>query len=285
MAEAVFRFTYTRKPFPRKLSRTSDGDTPVIEQPIRMVSCDTPEKAGYAGKPETSQPKLDECRQRLRSDYYDALPTGLRRYLARKLTADAARRHIEAGNEASRVFDTLLDTRLTKPDGKRRNLAVLPTGEVVDRYGRLLAYLAPWFANTKNDPLPPRDDPERRTFNLNMIEMGWAALFAVYPSLPPQEDWDLTVRAAEKAWTKQEGAWATYGRSLLLGYEYRMCIKLGTAVSARKGVEEAFQRICVDLRNRRILGKYDFYKIDPPYRLWVWQENLEQAKADLGLVG
>ena len=49
----------------KKLIQTSDGDTPLIEQPIRMVSCDTPEKAHYVGKPEISQPKLDRCKHRL----------------------------------------------------------------------------------------------------------------------------------------------------------------------------------------------------------------------------
>ena len=34
----------SRKPAKRRLLRTSDGDTPYIEEPIRMVSCDTPEK-------------------------------------------------------------------------------------------------------------------------------------------------------------------------------------------------------------------------------------------------
>jgi len=43
---------------PGSLLRVSDGDTPVTDQPIRMVSCDTPEKAGYAGRPEVSQPNL-----------------------------------------------------------------------------------------------------------------------------------------------------------------------------------------------------------------------------------
>ena len=35
-----------------------------------MVSCDTPEKAIYAGKPEVSQPKLDKCKERLEGSFY-----------------------------------------------------------------------------------------------------------------------------------------------------------------------------------------------------------------------
>ena len=53
----------------KKLIKTSDGDTPLIEQPIRMVSCDTPEKAHYAGTPVISQPKLDRCKQKVRKRF------------------------------------------------------------------------------------------------------------------------------------------------------------------------------------------------------------------------
>ncbi len=269
---------------PRHLSRTSDGDTPVIEQPIRMVSCDTPEKAGYAGKPETSQPKLDQCRERLENGYYDELPQPLRRYLIRKLTTDAARKHIEAGQGASEVFDQLLETRLTRPNGTKRKVAVIPTGQLIDTYGRLLAYLAPWFAGSRADPLPPRGDPARRTFNLDMIENGWAAFFPIYPSLPGNDDFNLTILAAETAWDNRRGAWEIYGRRLLLAYEFRMCIKLGTAKTAAAGIKEAFQRLCVDLRTLRVVGKFGFYRVPPPYRLWVWEADIEQATRDLGLI-
>lgn len=45
----------SRKAQPRALISVSDGDTPQIQQPIRAVSMDTPEKAGYAGGPPTAQ--------------------------------------------------------------------------------------------------------------------------------------------------------------------------------------------------------------------------------------
>ena len=89
---------------PRDLLQISDGDTPVIQQPIRMVSCDTPEKAGYAGKPEKSQPKLDRCRSRLDSGFYPDIPEPLCDYLIARLTPDAAEHHIDAGNRATLVF-------------------------------------------------------------------------------------------------------------------------------------------------------------------------------------
>ena len=157
-------------------------------------------------------------------------------------------------------------------------------GEIIDRYGRLLAYLAPYFAATAADPLPPRGDPARRTFNLDMIDAGWAVFFPVYPSLPSDADMNAAIAAAESAWDNQRGAWHDFGEDLLVGYEYRACVKLGTAADADAGIAEAFQRVCVDLRNLRIVGRFDFHAVPPPYRLWVWQEQLAEAKAAMGLL-
>jgi endonuclease YncB( thermonuclease family) len=270
---------------PRNLLQISDGDTPVIQQPIRMVSCDTPEKAGYAGKPEKSQPKLDLCRSRLESGFYSDIPEPLGDYLISRLIPDAAERHIDAGNSATLVFSTTIEERLTRPDGSKRKAGIIPSGEIVDRYGRLLAYLAPWYTNTESDPLPPVDSPKRHTFNLNMIESGWAAFFPIYPSLPRRkEDWLLAVAAAESAWNGKKGIWEEHGEEVLLGYEYRLCIKLGEADSAEKGMSSAFQRHCVDIRDSRLHGKFGFWQIPPCYRLWVWDDDLKTAKKDLKLV-
>jgi endonuclease YncB( thermonuclease family) len=267
----------------KKLIQTSDGDTPLIEQPIRMVSCDTPEKAPYAGKPEISQPKLDKCRQRLESGFYNTIPEDLRNYLRARLTNDSAAKHISAGNDATAIFTDLLEQRLTKPSGSKRRTAVIPTGEIIDTYGRLLAYIAPWFDGTPSDPLPPIDDPKRRTFNLDMIENGWAAFFPIYPSLPQNKDMNKAIDAAEFAFDNRVGIWKKYGDQVLLGYEYRMCIKLGTASTQDEGIKNAFQRICVDLRNLNIVGKFGFNDVPSCYRLWIWNDDLGQAKADLGL--
>jgi hypothetical protein len=108
-----------RRAQPRTLFRVSDGDTPVIDQPVRMVSCDTPEKAHYAGRPEVSQPKLDSCRQKLGDGFYDEIPSSPRSYLRNRLTATAAAKHINAGNDATVRFEAILEERLAKPDGKK----------------------------------------------------------------------------------------------------------------------------------------------------------------------
>ena len=274
----------TKKSAAHRLLRSSDGDTLLVEQPIRLVSCDTPEKAPYAGAPAVSQPKLDRCRQRLENGFYNALPADLRNYLIERLTQDAAERHISAAVDASAHFEDLTGRRLTLPSGNQRRVAVLPSGEIIDTYGRMLAYIAPWYNGPPNDPIPPVGSPDRHTFNLNMIADGWAAFFPIYPSLPKIQDMRLAVTAAEEAWDQKLGAWEFYGENLLLGYEYRMCIKLAAAPNADKGISDAFQRVCVDLRTLKIVGKFGFPAVPPSLRLWVWEADVPEARTELALV-
>ncbi|GAA2598717.1 thermonuclease family protein [Actinomadura fulvescens] len=274
-----------RPAVPRRLIRSSDGDTPVVEQPIRMVSVDTPEKAGYAGLPTTAQLKLDRTRTRLTDGTFkELIPAGLRDHLVSRLTPDAAERHIAAGDRASTFFEELLERRLTKPGGTRRRSAVIPTGELIDRYGRLLAYLAPWFGGD-GDPVPPRGDPDRRTFNLDMVAAGWGAMFLIYPSIPKDADLRLLLQDAETAWSERRGAWAEFGENLLPAYEYRACVKLGEQKlkSAKAAVENAFQRICVDLRDLRVVGEFGYHEVPPSRRLWIWKDDLDRAREDLKL--
>ena len=304
-----------RGPFDhRGLQIPSDGDTPLIAQPIRMVSIDTPEK-NYEGGKELGQEKLNACRARLESGFYDGLiPEETKAYLRDKLTDNAASIHIDAALAASANFQLFLDTRLQVDDDTRRRLAVFPTGELIDIYGRLLAYIAPWF---NRDELPPFGDPERRTFNLQMLETGWAALFIIYPSLPKPQDFQLAVDAAADAFDDHLGQWQ-HGAGFLPGYEYRMCIKLGTQlVTAAKGsqrrrfytqadfeanrealqldgwsfsmnaeqspqafVAKAFQRHCVDIETKELVGRFRFDLVAPWKRMWIWDDDKSQALLD-----
>jgi hypothetical protein len=77
---------------------------------------------------------------------------------------------------------------------------------------------------------------------------------------------------------------------MLLGYEYRACLKLGAAdppdrppVTAATRIAEAFRRVCVDLRSREILGLHGYHRVDPPYRLWIWKQDLAEAREALDL--
>lgn len=60
------------------------------------------------------------------------------------------------------------------------------------------------------------------------------------------------IGTAEFAFNNRKGILEKYEDHVLLGYEYRMCIKLGTALSSEDGINQAFQRVCVDLRNLNI---------------------------------
>ncbi len=311
-------FTFTpnqRGPFDhRGLLTPSDGDTPIIEQPIRMVSIDTPEKKFEGGK-ELGQEKLNACRARLQSGFYDGLiPEETKAYFLSKLMENAASIHIDAAIEASTHFQEFMETRLQVDEKRRRRLAVFPTGELIDIYGRLLAYIAPWF---NRNELPPFGDPERRTFNLQMLETGWAALFIIYPSLPKPQDFQLAVDAAADAFNESLGQWQ-HGDVFLPGYEYRMCIKLGTQlVTANKGsqvrrfytqaefeenraalqgegwsfsmnaeqspqefVAKAFQRHCVDIETKELVGRFRFDLVAPWKRMWIWDTDKSQELLD-----
>ncbi|BAC68211.1 hypothetical protein AQJ43_35510 [Streptomyces avermitilis] len=260
----------------------TDGDTPNIAMAIRMVSIDTPE-SHYGGAPATAQAALERAKTRLLDGTYDALPQDLRDYLVSRITPDAAQRHQSAGQAAAEAHTAMVASRLAHPDGSQRKMAVIATGELVEGNGRLLAYTAPWFTGSASDPLPPRDDPRRRTFNLDMVALGWAATFVIYPSIPPTKDLNLLLEEAEAAWTQQLGAWAQFGQDLLLGYEYRACIKLGTKelTDPAAAIAQAYQRVCVDLRTLTEVGLYGYHQVPPQHRLWIWATDLEQARKDL----
>lgn len=281
MPEVFFGYSpVTRQPYDSPLKRGVDGDTVDIQQAVRMVSIDTPESK-VGGAPPAAQQTLDRCRQRLLEGTYDEIDEPLRQHLLARLTPDAAKRHLAAGVRAAEEFAKMRAARLVFAANGSTRIGVIATGEVIEENGRLLAYVTPWLT----PPLPPRDDPRRRTFNLELIETGWAVFFPIYPSLPRDDDLNRAVRAAESAWQRKLGAWKEFGEDLLLGYEYRACIKLGTAdppppeppIPPTTRVTEAFRRLCVDIRSHEVLGLYGYHRIEPPYRLWVWQDQLREA--------
>jgi hypothetical protein len=92
----------------------------------------------------------------------------------------------------------------------------------------------------------------------------------------------LAVTAAEQAWDGRLGMWERYGEDLLARLRVP-CIKLASAATPAKGVADAFQRVCVDLRTLKIVGKFGFPPVPPGLRLWVWEDALAEARATLGL--
>ncbi|MDD7942905.1 thermonuclease family protein [Actinomycetospora lutea] len=276
----------TRRVYDAPLLRGVDGDTVNIDQAVRMVSIDTPE-SHLGGAAPTAQATLDRCRQRLENGDYDAIDTALREHLVERLTPDAAAKHLGAGARAGQEFARMRAERLVIDPGTGvGKVGIIVTGEVIEENGRLLAYVTPWL----KAPLPPPDDPRRRTFNLQLIETGWAAFFPIYPSLPRDADLNRAVRAAEDAWGRKLGVWDEFGEHVLLGYEYRACLKLGAAdppngpaPTPAERITQAFRRVCIDVRDRTILGLYGYHQIAPPHRLWIWQDDLDKARAVLDL--
>jgi hypothetical protein len=161
----------------------------------------------------------------------------------------------------------------------------MPTGAFLDEEARLLAYLAPWYAKAE---LPPRGDPRRETFNLQQVRTGWAAFFPIYPSLPNDVDMNMAIEAARTAWETPLGARDAFGADLLPGYEFRMCIKLGgqpKEPDAAALTAAAFRRLCVDLRDMRMRGRFGWEDVPEWARLWIWPEDREEAVERLGVVG
>jgi hypothetical protein len=102
---------------------------------------------------------------------------------------------------------------------------------------------------------------ERATFNLDLVEGGWAAPFIIYPAVPGEADLPLLVGAANTARTAPRGIWAD--DQTLLAYEYRAMEKLHRITNRLVAGESLGgggalawrERYCVDLRTRTRLGQ------------------------------
>jgi endonuclease YncB( thermonuclease family) len=270
----------------KRLTDISDGDTPKIEVPIRMLSIDTPETFG---NPEGKDPELTELGHWLDTEI-DRLPVdrGLAAYLAPRLkTGDAGSRQERQGREATAHFTAITDTRLTRDTGSRRSLFVRVADQPFDRYGRLLAYCAPSYSREERMAMSRR---ERATFNFDMIASGWAASFILYPNIPNEIDLPMVHEAAAEAVRDKKGAWAD--PQVLTGYEYRMAVRLhevakdildGVDVSSRRRFGWV-SRYCADMTTLELHRPQHYYKVAPENRLFLWSEDVRRAVADLNLV-
>jgi endonuclease YncB( thermonuclease family) len=170
----------------KKYLRATDGDTPYVSMSIRMLSIDTPE-VHYPGNQKPS--KQDEKLAQL-SDWIQAgeapVSSGLAQHLYPKLaTGTAGTLQESQGESATDKFKELLNEKLKRPSGTKRSVFLRAADIPFDRYGRLLAYMAPSY-NSKE--LASMSRTERATFTLLMIESGWAASFPIYPSIPSFAD-------------------------------------------------------------------------------------------------
>ena len=302
--------------------KLTDGDTIQINQPIRMLNIDTPEKSGGSfGKAESAQKKINRAKKRMEDSLFDGLlEGGLMAYLTGKATIDAASRHFRAGKSATKALSKAMRERLGSfSDDLQPKLFISAFQPYFDRYLRVLAFVSPFY--TKEE-LPPFGDPRRRTYNLEMLENGHACHFPIYPSIPKPQDWLLAVNASKNAWDNKLGQWSADngGENVLLAYEFRAMLDLGEPLlKARRGsskkewfeddiangmaeragleadgwrfkentyesmVAEAFSRHCIDISTWTHKGVQSFHEVEPWARLWVWSDDVTEAKAQLGV--
>lgn len=272
----------------QKFVSVSDGDTPKIEMNIRMLSIDTPEKGPVArglSKAEAVD-LLPGLRAWIASGQSPVGPTLAAHLLPRLERDDAAAVHWSQGADATEHYRRITEARLTRPTGSRRRLFVRVADERFDRYGRLLAYVAPDYSAEERRTMSRR---ERSTFNFDMIESGWAASFILYPSIPGEADLPMVQDAARRAVEDDRGAWAD--PHALAGYEYRMLERLlllhqkvaaGTQVTA-VGWRDWITRYCADIETGILYPPQAYPRVAPWNRLFLWPADVRAAVAGLNL--
>ena len=270
-----------------KLLRITDGDTPYVSISIRMLSIDTPE-VHYPG---TANPAKHDEKLKELADWIQADQAPVRADLAAHLhpklaTGTAGTLQKQQGEAATVEFQKLLDEKLTKPSGRKRSVFLRAANEHFDHYGRLLAYVAPSYSKKEREALSYK---ERATFNLLLIESGWAASFPIYPSLPKYLDLVMLQEAAREAYDNKKGAWAD--PSTLTGYEFRMCYRLwevtrklvkGETLSSSERYSWV-ERYCADMTSREITRPADYHKVMPYNRVFIWPKDVNDAVGKLNL--
>ncbi|MGH3876400.1 MAG: thermonuclease family protein [Actinophytocola sp.] len=273
----------------RQLVDITDGDTPNIRMPVRMLSVDTPEvtarSADGAHRVDEKFAQLAEWIAQGKAPISGPMGEYFRPKLA---TGRAGSLQFTQGKAASEFAKKNAERRLTKPSGGKRNLFVrMDKANAFDDNGRLLAYVAPNYTAKERETLPLE---ERSTFNMDMVRTGWATTFIIYPAIPGELDLPLLVEAAESARTGELGIWSD--PHTLLAYEYRSLERLfqitekivkGEDVNAAERFSWR-ERYCVDMRSRVLHGPEDYLDVPPGYRLWLWPRDVQAAVASLNLV-
>lgn len=267
----------------KQLVDVTDGDTPNIRMPIRMLSIDTPETYPDGPRLDAAFATLVPWIERGTAPIDPVLAEAL---LPKLRAPQPVSRHKAAGERAKEAFRRLLEERLVRPDGSRRTLFLRTADTPFDKNGRLLAYIAPNYSRAELENLSRR---ERATFNLLLVEAGWAAPFVLYPSIPGELDLPLLHAAARTAIAEGRGIWAD--PLLLLPYELRALERLAQ-LKARldKGEKPPAaelwswtSRYCADMTTRLLYRPQRYVEVAPEDRLFIWPEDVRDAVARLGL--
>jgi len=206
----------------RALVDVTDGDTPNLRMPVRMLSVDTPEvTARTAQRASVIDQEFKQLGQWIRQGKAP-IDAGLAEFLLPKLeTGRAGSLQLEQGQAASAFGKQNITTRLARPSGRPRAIFIRVADSPFDNNNRLLAYVAPDYSEKERREIPKQQRP---TFNLDLVTSGWAAQFVIYPSIPGVEDLTLLIQAAADARMAGAGIWAS--AETLLAYEYRAMEKL-----------------------------------------------------------
>jgi hypothetical protein len=239
-----------------------------------MLSIDAPE-VHYPGKPYKYDGQLAQLAKKLKGPQFAALPARLRKDLARRLKDKAGTRQYESGLWAADHFAAMLERELHPSNRPARRLFLLTSGERFDQYGRLLVYMTKHLTKKERETLPLS---KRKTFNLMMVEAGWAVPFVIYPSLPRKKDLELLRKAGELARKEKRGCWAD--PKVILGYEFRMCMKMARGRSK----SSYLSRWCADMTNRKLYEPEHYLKVLPENRLFIWAKDVEEAEKELDLL-
>lgn len=272
----------------RHIGPPADGDTPYVRVPIRMLSIDTPE-TNYpgVGKPSNSDAKLTELATWIEQGQAPVEDSLAQHLLPRLRTGSAGSLQEQQGEAAKAKFKELLDTKLIRPSGSKRNVFLYAADEHFDSYGRLLAYMAPFYSKKELAGMSRHD---RATFNLLMVESGWATPFLIFPSLQKYEDLVLLRDVGKRAIDEGLGAWAE--PLMLAGYEWRMCIKLH-AVTKKLVAEQSVStrdrygwitRYCADMTTLKIFAPQDYHKVEPYNRIFIWPRDVSEAVGKMNLI-
>lgn len=273
----------------KRYLNATDGDTPYVSTPIRMLSIDTPE-VHYPGY---QKPSLHDAKLAQLADWIKAgnapINSELAEYLHPRLaTGSAGTLQENQGISATETFKKLLDEKLITPNKRtKRRVFLRATDQPFDHYGRLLAYMAPSYSVKELASMSLKD---RATFNLLMVESGWAASFPIYPSIPKHLDLVMLQEGAKDAFDNKKGAWAD--PLMLTGYEFRMCVRLYDITSKllagkKLSSKERYgwiTRFCVDMTTREIFFPQDYHKVSPHNRIFIWPEDVGEAVGKINLL-
>jgi len=262
---------------PKWVSAT-DGDTPTIQLPVRMLGMDAPE-LHYGGATETNPGKFDADFAAFLNKAGKSLDPGLKKYLQPRLKAKACSRHIAAGKVASDHFQEMVAERLkrvSEATGKEllpRHLFTMVASEVFDKYGRMLAYLNASYSKQEREAMPVA---KRQTFNLQMLADGHATSLLIYPNIPKPTDLELVRKAMFNARTRKLGLWKS-STPLLHAFEFRWIVD--TLDGKRQGPD----RFCGDFTTGKLYPPQRYFEVLPENRLWFFAEDVGEAH-DIGFV-